>query len=79
MKTMPIGELKTHFSEILEDVRQGSQVGILYGRAKKPVAMIVPYAEEPVKERKIGILDGIATVEFKDGFEMTEEELLGMK
>lgn len=79
MKTMLVGELKTHFSEILEDVRQGSRVGILYGRAKKPVALIVPYAEEPVKERKIGILDGIATVEFKDDFEMTEEELLGMK
>ncbi|GHV75810.1 hypothetical protein AGMMS49942_06310 [Spirochaetia bacterium] len=76
---MLVGELKTHFSEILEDVRQGSRVGILYGRAKKPVALIVPYAEEPVKERKIGILDGIATVEFKDDFEMTEEELLGMK
>ncbi len=79
MKSMPVGELKANFSQILEDVKQGSKVGILYGKAKKPVAMIVPYEEEPVKERKIGILDGKVKIEFMDDFEMTPEELLGIK
>ncbi|AEF84553.1 conserved hypothetical protein [Treponema primitia ZAS-2] len=76
---MPVGEVKTHFSEVLEEVRQGSTVGILYGRAKKPVAMIVPYVEEKVKKRKIGILDGKMTVKFMPDFEMTVEELLAVK
>ena len=75
---MAVGELKAHFSEILEEVRQGEKVGILYGRAKKPVAMIVPYSEEKKAERKIGILDGKASVQFSDDFKMTAEELCNL-
>jgi antitoxin (DNA-binding transcriptional repressor) of toxin-antitoxin stability system len=75
MKTMAVGELKTNFSEVLDNVRLGEKIGILYGRAKKPVAMIVPYPEEKKGERKIGILDGKAIITFKNDFEMTTEEL----
>ena len=75
MKAMAVGELKAHFSEILEEVKQGEKVGILYGRAKKPVAMIVPYSEEKKAERVIGILDGKAVIQFRDDFKMTAEEL----
>jgi antitoxin (DNA-binding transcriptional repressor) of toxin-antitoxin stability system len=49
----------------------------LYGRNKKPVAMIVPYDEGKKAERKIGILDG--KIEIMDDFEMTSEELLGIQ
>jgi antitoxin (DNA-binding transcriptional repressor) of toxin-antitoxin stability system len=79
MKEMVVGELKTHFSEVLEEVKQGKRVGILYGRTKKPVAMIVPYSKEKVTKRKIGILDGKIRIQFSDDFEMTPEELLGMQ
>ena len=78
MKTMAVGELKTYFSKVLEEVQQGDKVGILYGRAKKPVAMIVPYQEEKKPQRKIGILNGKATIQFKDDFEMTTEELCSL-
>jgi antitoxin (DNA-binding transcriptional repressor) of toxin-antitoxin stability system len=76
---MAVGDIKTNFSKILEEVQRGNKVGILYGRVKKPIAMIVPYADERQKARKIGILDGKITIEFKDDFEMTTEELLGMQ
>jgi antitoxin (DNA-binding transcriptional repressor) of toxin-antitoxin stability system len=79
MKAMPVGEVKTHFSEILEEVKQGNRIGILYGRTKKPVAMIVPYSEEKMPRRKIGILDGKMKIKFRDDFEMTTEELLDMQ
>jgi len=79
MKAMAVGEVKTHFSEVLEEVKQGNKVGILYGRTKKPVAMIVPYNEEKVTKRKIGILDGKIKIKFRDDFEMTTEELLDMQ
>jgi antitoxin (DNA-binding transcriptional repressor) of toxin-antitoxin stability system len=79
MKAMAVGELKTHFSEILEEVKQGNKVGILYGRTKKPIAMIVPYNEEKVIKRRIGILDGKIKIKFRDDFEMTTEELLEMQ
>jgi antitoxin (DNA-binding transcriptional repressor) of toxin-antitoxin stability system len=75
MKAMAVGEVKTHFSEILKEVKNGGKVGILYGKTKKPIAMIVPY-EEGKKERKIGILDGKIKIEFRNDFEMTSGELL---
>jgi len=71
---MAVGELKTYFSKVLEEVRQGKKIGILYGRAKNPVAMIVPYQAEKKTGRKIGILDGKVTIQFNDDFEMTTEE-----
>ncbi|MDR2398501.1 MAG: prevent-host-death protein [Spirochaetaceae bacterium] len=74
MKAMPVGELKTHFSEVLETVKQGNKIGILYGRAKRPVAMIVPYVEEKVVHRKIGILDGEISIVFRDGRDGEPEE-----
>jgi len=78
MKTMAVGEIKTHFSQILGEVKNGKKVGILFGRAKKPIAMIVPYREENKGERKIGLLDGKAKIEFMKDFSMTAEELCGM-
>jgi antitoxin (DNA-binding transcriptional repressor) of toxin-antitoxin stability system len=79
MKAMAVGEVKTHFSEVLEEVKQGNKVGILYGRTKKPVAMIVPYNEKKATKRKIGILDGKIKIKFRDDFEMTTKELLDMQ
>ena len=78
MKTMAVGEFKTHFSQILDEVRHGGKVGILYGKAKKPVAMLVPYRAEKKAKREIGILDGKATIQFRDDFAMTTEELLNL-
>lgn len=80
MKTLAIGELKAQFSEILEKVKNGESFGILYGKKKKPIAMIVPFQEkEKKKERKLGILDGKVTITFADDFKMTDEEFLGLR
>ena len=75
---MAVGELKTHFSSVLEEVKQGKKVGILYGKAKKPVAMIVPYKKEKKAARKIGVLDGKVIIQFSDDFEMSTEELCSL-
>jgi antitoxin (DNA-binding transcriptional repressor) of toxin-antitoxin stability system len=78
MKTLPVGELKAQFSEVLELVKQGESFGILYGKKKKPIAMIVPYIDKKSnKEREIGYLEGKVTIKFSADFGMTEEELLG--
>jgi prevent-host-death family protein len=80
MKTLAVGELKAQFSEVLEKVKQGETIGIIYGKKKKPVAMIVPYYDsEKKKERKLGILDGKCAIRFSDDFKMTEEELAGLE
>jgi antitoxin (DNA-binding transcriptional repressor) of toxin-antitoxin stability system len=79
MKTLPVGELKAQFSEVLEKVKLGESFGILYGKKKKPIAMIVPYKDSiSKKERKIGLLDGKVNIQISDDFKMTEEELLGL-
>jgi antitoxin (DNA-binding transcriptional repressor) of toxin-antitoxin stability system len=77
MKTLPVGELKAQFSEVLEKVKSGESFGILYGKKKKPIAMIVPYKDSSEKkERKIGLLEGKINIQFSDDFKMSEEELL---
>ncbi len=80
MKTLPVGELKAQFSEVLEKVQEGESFAILYGKKKKPVAMIVPFRAPVTKRpRKIGILEGKVKLKFAPDFKMTEEELLGLK
>lgn len=79
MKTLAVGELKAQFSEVLEKVKSGESFGILYGKKKKPIAMIVPYKDSvEKKERKIGLLEGKVNIQFYDDFKMSEEELLGL-
>ena len=79
MKTLPVGELKTQFSEVLEKVKKGESFGIVYGKKKKPVAMIVPYKDSAVKkDRKIGLLDGKVNIIISESFKITEEEFLGL-
>jgi antitoxin (DNA-binding transcriptional repressor) of toxin-antitoxin stability system len=80
MKTLPVGELKAQFSEVLKLVKKGESFGILYGKKKTPVAMIVPYADEKCGEKRdIGYLEGKVTVKFSADFKMSEEELLGIQ
>ena len=79
MFTMPVAELKAKFSQVLATVRDGQRIGILYGKAREPVAMIVPYEPEVLPERDIGFLDGKVRIEFMDDFDMTESELLGVE
>jgi antitoxin (DNA-binding transcriptional repressor) of toxin-antitoxin stability system len=71
---MAVAELKTHFSEVIEKVRNGDEVGILYGRAKTPVAKIVPM-EAPPKRQLIGVLEGKVNFVISDDWKMTPEEL----
>lgn len=80
MKSLPVGEIKAQFSEVLEKVQQGESFEITYGKNKKPVAKIVPInGAKPKKKRKIGILDGKVNIRFAKNFKMTEEEFLGLK
>jgi antitoxin (DNA-binding transcriptional repressor) of toxin-antitoxin stability system len=77
MKTLPVGELKAQFSEVLEKVSQGESYGILFGKKKKPVAMIVPYKENSSrKTRKIGLYNGKITIKISEDFEISEQDLL---
>ncbi|MDR0500846.1 MAG: hypothetical protein LBG97_06335 [Coriobacteriales bacterium] len=75
MKTLTVAEIKAHFSDVLICVKNGENVKVLYGKSKKPVAMIVPIENN---NRKIGILDGKATFKINGSDKITEEEFLGI-
>lgn len=79
MKSLPVGELKAHFSEVLEDVQNGETIEIVYGKKKTPVARIVPIIASKKKgKRKLGILEGKVKYVFADDFKMTEEEFINL-
>ncbi len=77
MKSLTVAQIKTHFSDVLFHVKNGENVRILYGKSKKPVAMIVPMENNNIP-RKIGVLDGKATFKKIDDGKITEEEFLGL-
>ncbi|TGM03567.1 type II toxin-antitoxin system Phd/YefM family antitoxin [Leptospira jelokensis] len=78
MKSYAVGELKSHFSEVLEYVKKGEKVGILFGKNKKTIAMIVPINQKTNAKRKIGLLDGKVKISFEKDFSITEEEFLNI-
>ena len=78
MIQMTVGELKAQFSEVLEKVKQGETVQILYGRNKKPVAQIVSMEKPKKKKRVLGTYANKGTfTEVGDG-KITLEEFLGV-
>ncbi|TGM74279.1 prevent-host-death protein [Leptospira mtsangambouensis] len=78
MKSYAVGELKSHFSEVLEYVKKGEKVAILFGKNKKTIAMIVPINQKTDAKRKIGILDGKVKISFDKEFSISEEEFLNI-
>jgi antitoxin (DNA-binding transcriptional repressor) of toxin-antitoxin stability system len=78
MKTMSVGDFKANFSAVLKLVLAGEEVGILYGKKKEMVAMMVPKTEEKKKPRTIGILEGKGKVVLSKDYKITEKEFLGL-
>ena len=79
MTTHTVGEFKARFSAILGHVRRGEMVGGRYGRAKKPVPILVPPERAPtIAPRKLGRLAGKTEFRLKPGFKLTDAELLGL-
>lgn len=77
MKALSVAEVKSHFSQLLRLVQNGEKIKILYGKSKKPIAMIVPL-EEDKSDRIIGILDNKASFKIHGNGKITEEDFLGI-
>jgi antitoxin (DNA-binding transcriptional repressor) of toxin-antitoxin stability system len=77
MKTMSVGEFKTHFSEALKCAESGEKIAITFGKKKEIKAYLVP-KEIETKPRKLGILEGKSKVVFHNDFKMSVEEFLGL-
>ena len=81
MESMTVGKLKANFSEVLEQVQQGEEFRVLYGRARKPVAILCPIKDEVAStKRPIGLFDGVWKAHITDDFKFkSTEEFLGLE
>jgi len=78
METLLSTQITPNFSKIAAGLQKGKRFGILYGKAKKPVAMLVPFENRKNTGRKIGILEGKASFSELGNGKITEEEFLGL-
>jgi len=77
MKTMTVGEFKTHFSEVIDEVKAGEKIAVTFGKSKEVVGYFTSELPPPIeKKRKLGILDGKVSFTFGPDFEMSDEEFL---
>ncbi|WP_221452829.1 type II toxin-antitoxin system Phd/YefM family antitoxin [Mucilaginibacter sp. FT3.2] len=77
IKTITVDEFKTHFAEILKKVKDGLSFAIADSNKKEIVGYFLPTTQFIKPKRKLGLLEGMATVNFKTGFKMSSEELFG--
>lgn len=72
-----MGEFKSRFSEVVETVRLGREVGVLYGKKRQKIGVFVPVSVYKRKaKRKLGILGARASFELGPDFKITDEEFL---
>jgi len=74
---MTVGEFKSRFAEVIEQVKKGTGFAVTYGRKKQVVGYFMPEPGLSKPKRKLGLLAGNAKADFKEDFYMTDEELLG--
>ncbi len=74
---MTVGEFKTRFSEVIEQVNAGEKIAVTYGKKKKIIGYFSPETPQPSKI-KLGILEGKAKAIFAPDFKITEEEFLNL-
>lgn len=77
MKTLPVAEVRSHFSSLLKEVASGKDIGISYGRKKETIAVIIALDEyNALKSRKLGTLQGKASIEFNGDWKISDKDLL---
>jgi prevent-host-death family protein len=83
MKQLPVGQFKSQFSDLLQDVKKGEEFVITFGKKKRKVAVLVSYEKYQAtkmkkKKRKLGILKNKGSFKMKKDFEISDEELLNL-
>ncbi|MDR1272354.1 MAG: hypothetical protein LBK04_05130 [Clostridiales Family XIII bacterium] len=75
MEKLSVAAFKSNFSSVIERVKSGGEVEILYGRAKVPVARVTPIPATK-KGGLLGCLKGKASFSIGEDWKMTGEELI---
>ncbi len=78
MKTLAVGELKTHFSEALEDVKSGEEIVVTYGKKKENIAVLIPYSSYRKNHKILLGLLSEKKMKINENFAISENELLNL-
>ena len=78
MRTMTVGDLKAHFSEVIQDVKSGEEIAVAFGKKKEIVAYLIPKEARTPAKRQLGILQNKGRVTFATDFKLTDDEFLGL-
>ena len=76
MKALAVGEFKSHFSEVLDDVKRGEEFVVCFGRKKEKVAVLIPYEKYMQQSVALGVREKTATYRVKKDFKISSEEFL---
>jgi antitoxin (DNA-binding transcriptional repressor) of toxin-antitoxin stability system len=72
-KMVNIHEAKTNFSRLIQSIRDGSESEVVIALGGKPVARLVPYAQQP---RQLGLDEGLVFID--DDFDADDEEIAAL-
>ncbi len=77
MKILQVAELKTNFSELMEEVKNGEEITISFGRKKEKIAVIIPYSKYKKNiKRKLGLLENKASYKINKNFKFSDNNFL---
>jgi len=77
MKTLSVAEFKAKLSEVIEEVKNGEEVGVLYGKKHEIVGVFIPVSKYATRSpRKLGLLQKRGSFTIGKDFKITDEELL---
>jgi antitoxin (DNA-binding transcriptional repressor) of toxin-antitoxin stability system len=77
MKTLAVGELKTHFSSVLAELSAGHPIAVGFGKSKRKVAVLVSYRQyRKTAGRKLGLLAHRTSFRIHPDFAVSDEEFL---
>lgn len=79
MQNFSLSEIQIKLPLILELIKKGETIEFNANPGENIIAKLIPVEPQKNKKRKIGLLAGKATLEIKEDFEMTTEELLNIK
>lgn len=74
---MTIGDLKSHFSEVIQEIKAGEEIAVAFGKKREIIAYLIPKSARKPAKRQLGILQNKGKAIFGDDFKITEEEFLG--
>ena len=78
MEQMTVADFKSRFSDVIAHVSNGESVQILFGRSKRPIAVLSPNSASQKEKRQLGTFEGIASFSEVDDGKITEEDFLGL-